>query len=435
MDTILSRAFGKLTPDPAERKNIFWLTVSALGGAGAGALGAITILTAYLLKSGFSNSKIGFISAAVQVVGLASGFAMMGVANRIHRRIRTVALCGFAGAVGGVLFAAVTALPRSLMPTTVLLVTIIIVLSMNTPAGALSQMMHYAVLVRTIHVHVRGRVWSVNCVASGVVAIVLSFVAAAVLKHWGYPYGYSICFLLGAGFGVMGAAAFGRQAELPDISVPATGRSAIPFVALVDMFRMKEFRILVYPHILRGLIMGIMVFVTPTQMTRLNLPNEYAGYMAAAGSASGLIGAVLLGLTFDRWGAGVVTLLGDIVASIACVALVVSPTPMSFLVLFFAYGVGDVLEARAIPLGAIEIVPPGIVAGFQSARLNVLYGSMALGSLIGGYLIDLYGAVIIFVVAAALKLGMGLWFLQVFGIRKHGPGAHPPAVAGDSELA
>ena len=175
--------------------------------------------------------------------------------------------------------------------------------------------------------------------------------------------------------------------------------------------------------------MGIMVFVTPTQMTRLNLPNEYAGYMAAAGSASGLIGAVLLGLTFDRWGAGVVTLLGDIVASIACVALVVSPTPMSFLVLFFAYGVGDVLEARAIPLGAIEVVPPGIVAGFQSARLNVLYGSMALGSLVGGYLIDLYGAVIIFVVAAALKLGMGLWFLQVFGIRKHGPGAHPPAVA------
>lgn len=172
--------------------------------------------------------------------------------------------------------------------------------------------------------------------------------------------------------------------------------------------------------------MGMMTLVVPSQIQRLDLPHEYAGYMIATTCVAGLLAAVVIGFTLDRWGAGVVTLLGDILTAGAWLTLIVTPSPMIFLVLFLIFNIGDLLEQRAIPLGCMEIVPAGIIGGFSAARMMILFGTISLGAVLGGKLLDQYKVNLIFSIAAILKLVMGLWFLKIFGFRHKMVAADPP---------
>jgi MFS family permease len=417
LNYVLERMLGKLTTDPAERNNILWLTMATLCGGAAQTLSTATMLMAYLEKSGFSMTKIGLISGTIPFAYMVSNFLLMGVVDRTQKRISVYGCSGYGLATTTVLLGLTVAMPHTLISPLFLLIALIAVLSLNQPVLAFNGMMSYNVLVRTIRVKVRGRVTAIYGVAAGLFGILLSLVSGVLLKRLGYPHGYTLSFLIAAGFWGLQAIFIMRLSELPDIAFPSASRSAFPITAIIDICRLKVFRTLAYPHILRGLLMGMMTLVVPSQIQRLDLPHEYAGYMMATTCAAGLLAAVVIGFTLDRWGAGVVTLLGDILTAAAWLTLIVTPSPIVFLALFLIFNIGDLLEQRAIPLGSFEIVPAGIMGGFSAARIMILFGTISLGTVLGGKLLDQYNVNLIFSVAAILKLVMGIWFLKIFGFR------------------
>ena len=412
---VLGWTLGRLTADPVERANTFWRTVAVLCGNSAAGLSTLTMLTAYLERSGFSNTEIGFISSSMPLAYMGSMFLLMGAVDRTQKRIRVLVLSGYVLAattapvgrhqrdsphllqsVDSVNDASMreertpssppsvavdatilqdSTKPTDCMPLGALFVALIVVLALNQPALALAGMMDYNLLVRSIRVEIRGRVIAIGGVVSGLFGILLALFVGMLLKQVGHPYGYTVSFLMAAGFYIIRSWTHAQQEELPDIALPGTSRSALPFTAIVDVCKLKEFRMLAYPHVMRGLLTGLMVFVVNTQMKRLELGDEYAGYMTAVVSAAGLLASVVLGLTLDRWGAGIVALLGGILTGLAWAAVLVSPTPIWFLIFFLILHFGDVLEQRAIPLGCFEIVPAGVVGGFTAARLLIMYGT------------------------------------------------------------
>jgi MFS family permease len=275
-------------------------------------------------------------------------------------------------------------------------------------------MLDYPVLIRTVSPEIRGRMFAILTTACGVLPILTGVLSAKVLRNVTYPGGYVCCFIAGAVMLVLRAAAFWAQSELPALAVPGASRSALPFAAMVDVLKMKAFQRLVGPHILRGLTIAIVGFAIPQGLRLGILGPEYPGYATSVNWAAGILAGIVLGFIADRWGAGPSTLLGDVLYAFGLGTAILLRNPLLFLAFYFVLQLGQNIEASAVPFGCTIIVPPELMGAFSSARLMVLTGSGAVGSILFGYLFDHTNPLLIFGMGAALKLLNGLWFWYVF---------------------
>jgi predicted MFS family arabinose efflux permease len=97
--------------------------------------------------------------------------------------------------------------------------------------------------------------------------------------------------------------------------------------------------------------------------------------------------------------------------------VVISHNPLVFLALYLVTQFGRYIEDNSVPLGAINIVPAEHLGAFSAARLMVLYGSSALGAPLFGYLLDHHDPVVVFGLAAVMKVLTGVWFWWVFRLK------------------
>ncbi|MBM4050379.1 MAG: MFS transporter, partial [Planctomycetes bacterium] len=185
-----------------------------------------------------------------------------------------------------------------------------------------------------------------------------------------------------------------------------------------DVLKMKEFQWLAGPHVLRGLTASVIGFAVPQGLKLGILPPEYPGYATSVNWAAGILAGVVLGFIADRWGAGPSTLFGDLLYALGMALAIFFRNPLIFLLFYFVLQLGQNVEASAVPFGCTIIVPPELMGAFSSARLMVLIGSGAVGSLLFGYLFDHCSPLVIFGIGAGLKLLNGLWFWYVFRPRR-----------------
>ncbi len=366
----------------------------------------------FLTKTGFSMTQIGLLAGVSQLASAFGLLAFMGLADRIRNRIRTYTLCILSTIVFPLTVSVLAlALGANLSAFFMSLVVLSIVQQLVT---AVPIMLDYPVLVRTVTPGLRGRMFAILAVACGVLPVIAGLLSAVVLKNVAYPAGYVLCFVAAAAMLALRAAAFAAQRELPPLAVPGASRSALPFAAMVDVLKMKEFRRLAGPHVLRGLTISIVGFAVPQGLKLQILSPEYPGYATSASWTAGIVAGIVLGFIADRWGAGRSTLLGDLLYALGMGIVVLFNNPMLFLLFYFILQVGQNIEASAVPFGCTIIVPPELMGAFSSARLMVLMGSGAVGALIFGYLFDRCNPLVIFGVGAALKLLNGLWFWYIF---------------------
>jgi MFS family permease len=280
--------------------------------------------------------------------------------------------------------------------------------------GALWIMLDYPIMVRTISPQVRGRMFAILTTAYGLLAVVLGVLSAKCLRELAFPTGYILFFAIAAGFSLVRAAAYSRQRELPDLSVPGASTSALPFSSILRVLKLREFQILAGPHVVRGLCAGLAGFAIPVALKHLALPDSTPGFATSANQAACILGGVGLGFIADRWGAGCSTLLGDVLLGGAMVLLLLSPNLAIFLVLYFLLHFGRNIEDSAVPFGTTIIVPPEHLGAFSAARLMVLQGSSAVGALLFGFCFDNCDPVVLFALGGLMKLLNGVWFWIVF---------------------
>jgi MFS family permease len=307
--------------------------------------------------------------------------------------------------------------PRSALPLSALLALLAVVTFSYALIGSICVMLDYPILVRTISVGIRGRMFAILTTAYGVFAILIGLLSARVLKNVAYPMGYAWCFLAALVSIVLCAASFRKQRELPELAVPGASRSALPFTAIWDVLGLQEFWWLAGPHVLRGLGSGLAGFAIPMGLRYLGLPEETPGYATSANYAAGVLGGLALGLIADRWGAGRSTLLGDLLLALGMGTMMLRPSLPLFLVLYFLLHFGRNIEDSAVPFGTTLIVPPEHMGAFSAARLMILQGSSAVGSRLFGRWFERYSPVWLFGLGAAMKVINGVWFWWVFQLK------------------
>jgi len=416
LDSFLARLMRKLTDDPQERRNVFWLTAAMMLGGAAASLCGGELWAGFVTRTGFTMTQIGGLSSAGQLSGALGLLAFMGLADRVQNRIQVYTRCVLVLAAFPVIITCLTLTLRTRLP--VFFVSLIMLAVIQQLTASLTVMLDYPVMVRTMGPSIRGRVFAIATVAYGVLPVVNGLLSANVLKNVAYPTGYVCCFLTAAVMVVLRGTFYGGQKELPAIAVPGASRSALPFAAIVDVLKMKQFQRLAGPHVLRGLTASVIGFAVPQGLKLGILPSEYPGYATSASWTAGILAGVVLGFIADRWGAGPSTLLGDILYALGMALAVFFHNPLIFLLFYFVLQLGQNVEASAVPFGCTIIVPPELMGAFSSARLMVLAGSGAVGSLLFGYLFDHYNPLLIFGIGAALKLLNGLWFWYVFRSRR-----------------
>jgi len=425
LDAVLQVAMGRMTADPQERRNVFWLTLAYLfSGTGAALFGG-DLWNGFLTQTGFSLARVGWVGSAA---GLANAFgliAFMGLADRLQRRVRTYVICISVTALAPLLTVGVAVIPRVAFPLSALFVTLLLVVIVQALITAIPVMLDYPVLARAAPVGIRGRLFGITTTAYGLLGIGLGWLSAGVLKNVTYPLGYAWCFLAAAAAITLRAASFSRIRELPELAVDGASRSALPFAAIVDVLRLKEFQWLAGPHVVRGLAMSVVTLAVPVGMRHLGLPKHYPGYATSIATLAMVLGGVAVGLIADRWGPASTTLWGDVLYALgmAMVALT-GGHPVAFLCLYLLMQFGRFIEDNSVPLGAINIVPAEHLGAFSAARLMILYGSGAIGAPLFGYLADHCDPVIVFGAAACIKALTGLWFCLVFQRKPPTPPRH-----------
>lgn len=418
LDRALGLVMGKMTADGQERRNVFWSTAATLLAGAGGALFGGELWAGFLTKAGFSMTQIGILSSVGTFAGAFGLLAFMGLADRLRDRIRTYALCVIATTLAPFLTVGVALLPRGKMPLGVLFEILIAMQFLAPLVASITVMLDYPILVRTMSAAIRGRVFAILTTAYGVLAVLLGLISAKVLKDVDFPAGYALCFTAAAMMIFLRAVAFRRLRELPSLAVPGASRSALPFTAIVDVLKMKEFQWLAGPHVLRGMSSAMIVFAIPVSLKFLHLSNQTPGYATSANQMAGILSGIALGLIADRWGAGRSTLFGDVLYGLGLAALVLSHNPVVFLGFLFLMHFGRNLEDSAVPFGCTIIVPAELMGAFSSARLMIMQGSSAFGALLFGYLLDHYNPALVFFLSGVLKLLNGLWFWYVFRLKR-----------------
>jgi MFS family permease len=409
---------GGVAESPQERRNLFWFTLaSLLYGAGAALFGG-DLWSGFLKQTGFSMTAIGTLALGAGIANACGLVAFMGLADRIRHRVPTYALCILAAASAPLLVAAVALVPRTTLSLGHLLPVLMVIGIGQALVMSVPIMLDYPIIARGVSVGVRGRLFGITTTAYGILGIGIGWLSANVLKSVAYPQGYAWCFLAASGVILLRAAAYSRVRELPELAVDGASRSALPFAAIADVLRLKEFQWLAGPHVARGLAVSAASFALPVGLKCLGLPAHFPGYAGSATTAATVLGGVAVGLMADRLGPSWTTFLGDVLYALGMATVVLFHRPEAFLALYLLLHFGRNIEDNAVPLGAISIVPAQHLGAFSAARLMILYGSTALSAPLFGYLFDHYSPTAVFGLAAAMKLLTGVWFWAVFRLKR-----------------
>jgi len=234
---------------------------------------------------------------------------------------------------------------------------------------------------------------------------------AEILASMDFPRGFTLCFAVATPLLALGALSNGRLVELPELKRPGRSGSALPWAAIWEVARLREFRVLLGPNALRGLDAGVIYFAWIVGLQRLALPATYVGFAVTANAIAGaILGSMAVGLCSDRWGPGRVVFGGDLLIAIALVGMVLTDSPPAFIAFYALSVFGGTLEGTAVPLGTYEIVAPEVMGAYNGARLMLLSVGGAMSMSLVGWLLESLDPMPVFVAGAALKLVTGIWY-------------------------
>jgi MFS family permease len=430
MRHISDRLLHWLSSDPLQRRNVFWMVAAELFTAAGAVFIAGPVLQTYLVEVGLSESQIGVYGSIGAIAATVGTLVLMGVADRVHRRIRVVMVCGLIASLGPLVLMLLSGLPRHQQTAGIVLTAIVVLALLLNPVSSFLGMVQSSLMVRVIHVRVRGRLTGMAGLISGVVALGLGLLAAKILDTVEFPRGFTTCFALATPLCIAGALARGRLVELPKLKRPGRGGSALPWAAIWEVARLREFRILLGPNAMRGVNAGVVYFAWIVGLQRLDLPTTYVGFAVAINAVAGrILGTMSAGLCSDRWGPGKVVLAGDTLTAIALVGMVLTSSPTAFLVLYALSVFGGTLEGTGVPLGTYEIVAPEVIGAFNGARLMLLSGGGAVSMSLVGWLLASFDPRPVFIVGAVLMLMTGIWYWRGFQLQDVAPPrqAHSPS--------
>lgn len=413
----------RLSADPAERRNAGWRIATGLVGSAGGVFVGGPVVQAFLVQAGLGAGQIGLHGSVGSAAGALGMLLLMGLADRVRRRARAVVLCSLVGCLDPALLLLLALLGGQRLGPSGTLAALIAAAALLQPVSSFLSMVHAGLTVRVLRPAILGRVSGVGGVLSGLVAMGLGLVVARILASTPQPHGYALCFAAALPLSVLTALSYGRLVELPQLARPPRGRASTPpWASLWEIFGLPQFRDLILPNVLRGLVSAVLFFAWVVGLQRLAIPVAYVGLAATVQAVSGsVVGSAVIALCADRWGPGVVIFGGSVLSAACLVAMVLTGSPEVFLALYGLLVLGAHLVGSGVPLGSYQIVPPELMGAYSGARLMLMSAAGALAMPVIGALLERVGPLPVFVAGAGLSLLMGVTYWG--GLRRH----HRPA--------
>jgi len=418
VDGLLSR----LTDNPLQRYNALWIIVAGLFSTVGTVLVVGPVFETYLVKAGLSAAQIGIYGSVGQVTSAAGMFAFVGIVDRLTWRVRAAVILSLAGTLTPLALAGLSMLSLDVQTAEAVFAAVVALAIIQQPVASFFSMVYSSLSVRALHFNIRGRLTGIQGFTGGLLALAVGFAAKNILEAGGFPRGFTVCFAVAVPFYVACALSRGKMVELPELVRPGRSGSALPWAAIWDVLKVKEFRVLFGPNVLRGLSDGVVAFAWVMGLKRLSLPDAYAGWATMANAIAGtLLGTLAIALFVDRFGPGLVVFAANALTAVAMVCLAATNSPLVFLGFYALSVFGSTVMGSAVPLGTYEIGPPELMGAFSGARLMLLSAGTAISLPLVGGLLGSVDALPVFAGGAILKVAGGIWYWYGFRRTRRDP--------------
>ncbi len=401
----------KLTKDKFEQKNI-----KIYGTRDMLCLTALPLYTgslnqAFRVSLGFSTTQLGFIGTPGWIINLIMMFSSSFFADKITNRAKAVAILSV-GSMATLLSEFFISIgPDFIRQSNIAFYIIMIASMISCFFSAINASIVSTLFMRAIRNNIRGRYIAICGVLGGVVGMGVSALSTYMLKALPYPYNFAVSFAIASTLVLTGSIMFLCIKELPDLKEKVIPKSVSPLANFKNVVKMKEFRILMPANILRGFGDGAgYSYAMVIGLKYLDLGVEYAGITTFIMALGGLISTGIIGFCSDRFGAGKLVPIIEVILITGLLGMVVSPAPWFFVSCYLFWYIMQNMEANAIPLIHFDVVPTEVIGAFSGVRLFFLNLIAGFSGMIAGISLDHYSPLLVFGVCAFLKLVAGAFY-------------------------
>lgn len=390
-----------------------------------------TEMQAFQVKLGLTTGQIGMIASFGQIISAISYCLFIGVADRISNRARVYAMLTAGMAFYPVLLILISIAPESLRCPAIVVPVMMAGSIAECAMISLMALIFSALFVRSISAGSQAKFTSIIGVGGGLLGLGCGYISSNALLYLGYPYGFTVAFVMAAGLLLVAGIIVRNIKEIPELSTGEISNSISPIKAFKSVVGTREFKLLLLPNSMRGLGGGAGFFAMAVGMKQLGLGVEFAGYTTMLIFLGGMFGTAIIGFTVDRYGAGKVLLFSNLCMAVSLMGIVLSSSAWIFLIFFFTMYISFACEGATIPLAHYAIVPQQIIGAFSAVRLLLFNATWGLAIAVNGYLLNIFGSVLVFSISAFIYAVTGILWLYAFN-KGHKP--QPVIVPMQSEI-
>ena len=379
--------------------------------SGSSFIAARTILPVFVSHLTDSKLAIGLLSTIVASGWLLPQLFAANWTQRLSRKKFAPVKIGFFTERVPLFLMVPTALVAIKSPS-IALILFFIILAWRTIGAGVVAVGWQDMIAKVIPVDRRGRFFGLSGFSGTATGIIGAAVAAWFLDHYGFPYGYMLCFAVAAVLIFISwffLALTREPAQIsrePNIS-QSEFLSRLPTLLRAD----QNFQRFLFSQIVivtSGMAVG---FLTVYAVQRWHLPDYQSGNFTISMLIGQSIGNLLFGVLADRKGHKLVLELSAICGALAVGLACLAPVPEWFYGIFALYGAniaGSILSGIMIvfEFSAPEIRPTYI--GLNSTVIGIIAG---IAPLIGGLLASTVGYQVLFAGTSVVGL-MGFAMLH-----------------------
>ena len=418
----LKNPLSTLTKDKEEQRNMALLGSRNVLRRASFPLTSGDVVTPLNVAVGVRPETLAVWGIPGQILGFFIPFLCAAYGDRVFNRIRACVLLTLTGLLVPAELLVITLGPERLRTLTVYMFITTVVGIVYSVFSRFFAVVEATMEARAIHNEVRGRFWSIFGIIAGLVGIGMGFITTFLLKYAGARYGLALSCAIGSLLIIACAFLMARIRELPDLVGTVIPKKEKPpiFKSLKEVVCLKQFRILMPANFLRGMGNGFAGYVLLLAIPRMNLPSEYAGYTTIIGQVAVFVSYVILGLTMDRFGAGIVLPVTEVLMSVGIMMSVITCNPLVFLGAIFLWRVMSAVEESAVPLAHFDVVPVEVFGAFSAVRLGLLNITGALSGTIMGIALKWFAPTYVATYCCLMKLLCGIMFSYgVFAATRH----------------
>jgi len=140
---LIDRSLTKLSDRPQERRNVVWWILTDLTRRPAGTLIAGTVLQTFQVRVGLTKRNIGMISSSGRIAMVLAMSTLMGVSDRVRRRVQAASNCVLFMSIIPVGFTILSLLGAKLLTPGIAFVVMVSVTTLGTFASGFFTMLFF----------------------------------------------------------------------------------------------------------------------------------------------------------------------------------------------------------------------------------------------------------------------------------------------------